>query len=227
MEIHNLMEEIVEQAVFETCEEEKKNGNTYTTLDCCTDVACFVLNRIPQQYISSGRGVAHGEKALNENPQLKIDIMALAHEGFKRIASIQRSYYLKSAEVLHIKEPVFIFPVIKGRLIDCGDFSTVKNVEIVLKTVDGEMVKMLDIRWQNPFFLDEKISGNYLFLPYPLPASESGEEHLFEFELSVDARGFEPFNHFFKLCVMAKSSYVETLGAVPDYRLQDLYLLRR
>jgi competence protein ComFB len=227
MEIRNLMEEIVEQAVLETCEEEKRKGATHTTPECCTDVACFVLNRIPQQYISSSRGVAHGEKTINENPQLKIDIMALAHEGFKRIASIERSYYFKGEEVLQMQGPVFVFPVIKGRLIDCGDFSAAKNVEIHLKTTDGEPVKMLDHRWQNPFFLDEKIIGNYLFLPLPLSASQPGEERLFEFVLSVDAKGFEPFSHFCKIALSAKPSYDMALGSAPDYRLQDLYLLRR
>jgi hypothetical protein len=86
---------------------------------------------------------------------------------------------------------------------------------------------MLDIRWQNPFFLDEKIGGNYLFLPQPLAASQPGEERLVEFVLSVDAKGFDPFSHFFKLGLAARPSYDMALGGAPDYRLQDLYLLRR
>jgi competence protein ComFB len=227
MEILNLMEELVEQAVLEICEEEKKKGSSHTTPECCTDVACFVLNRIPQHYISSSRGVAHGEKALSENPQLKIDIMALVNEGFKRITNIERSYYFKEADVPQMTGPVFVFPVIKGRLIDSGDFSAAKNVEVCLKTIDGEPVKMLDARWQNPFFLDEKISGNYLFLPHPLSSSQPGEEKLFEFELCVDAKGFDPFRHFFKLALAARVGYDMALGSVPDYRLHDFYLLRR
>jgi competence protein ComFB len=227
MEIRNLMEEIVGQAVLEICEEEKKQGSAYTTPECCTDVVCFVLNRISPHYISSSRGVAHGEKLLNENPQLRIDVMALVHEGFKRIAHIQRSYYFKDSDVPQVTGPVFVFPVIKGRFIDSGDFSAAKNVEVCLKTIDGEIVKMLDPRWQNPFFLDEKISGNYLFLPHPLSSSQPGEEKLFEFELSVEAKGFEPFKHFFQFALTAKPGYEMTLGGIHDYRLHDFYLLRR
>ncbi|MDR1932782.1 MAG: late competence development ComFB family protein [Spirochaetales bacterium] len=226
MEIRNLMEEIVEQAVLEISNEEKKQGASPSP-ESLTDVVCFVLNRIPQQYISSSRGVAHAEKALNENPQLKIDITALIHEGLKRVESIRRSYYFMGEEAPRLKGPVFVFPVIKGRLIDCGDFSAAKNVEVVLRTAEGIPVKMLDSRWQNPFVLDPKIEGNYLFLPQPQPASQPGEERLFDFELYVEAKGFEPFSHFFKLGLAAKANYEMALGGSPDYRLQDLYLLRK
>ncbi|MDR3201120.1 MAG: late competence development ComFB family protein, partial [Spirochaetales bacterium] len=144
MEIRNLMEEIVEQAVLEINEEEKKKGDPPNP-ESLTDVACFVLNRIPQQYISSGRGVAHAEKALNENPQLRVDIMALIHEGFRRVATIRRSYYSKGEETTRLSGPVFVFPVIKGRLIDCGDFSAAKNLEVILRTAEGDIVKMTDV----------------------------------------------------------------------------------
>jgi competence protein ComFB len=227
MEIRNLMEDVVEKAVLEICDAEKQNGGAYTTPECLTDVMCFVLNRIPQQYISSSRGVAHAEKALNENPQLRVDVMALVHEGFKRVTSVQRSYYFKSGDAIQLKGPVFVFPVIKGRLIDCGNFSAAKGVEIALKTIDDEPVRMLDSRWQNPFSLDPKIEGNYLFLPQPLPATQPGEEKLFEFKLTVDAKGFDPFTHFFKLGLAAKAFYDPALGGSPDYRIEDLYLLRR
>ena len=226
MEIRNLMEELVEKAVLEICKEEKIKGSISTTPECLTDVACFVLNRIPQQYVSSSRGVAHAEKTLKENHQLRIDITALVHEGFKRVTNVQRSYYFKGEASAQYTGPVFVFPVIKGRLIDCKDFSAAKDVEIVLKTADEEKVTMLDGRWQNPFFLDAKIHGNYLFLPRPLPAQEAGEEKLFEFKLTVDAKGFEPFVHFFKLGLAAKPSFDPGMTGTPDFRIEDLYLLR-
>ena len=226
MEIRNLMEELVKKAVLEICEEEKQKGASSTTPECLTDVACFVLNRIPQQYVSSGRGAAHAEKALKENHQLRIDITALVHEGFKRVSNVQRSYYFKGEDAAQTAGPVFVFPIIKGRLIDCGDFSAAKDVEIFLKTGDDEIIAMLDVRWQNPFFLDPKIEGNYLFLPRPVPAQKAGEEKLFEFKLTVDAKGFEPFVHFFKIGLAAKPSFEYDITIVTDYRMGDLYLLR-
>ena len=234
MEIRNLMEELVKQAVVQISKEEKFKGGAYATPECLPDVACFVLNRIPQQYVSSSRGVAHGEKTFKNNHQLMIDIMALAHEGFKRINNVQRSYY-SSKDGEHgsaqdpaprLQGPVFVFPVIKGRFIDCGDFSAAKDVEVVLKTLDDEPVRMLDIRWQNPFYLDSKISGHYLFLPQPQSASQPGEEKLFELKLTVNAKGFDPFEHFFKLGLTAKASPDNLLSGIPDYRIEDLYLLR-
>ena len=226
MEIRNLMEEIVEKAVKEICEEEKRKSSVHATPECLKDVICFVLNRIPQQYVSSSRGAAHAEKTLKENHQLRIDITALIHEGIKRVTNVQRSYYFKNEASVQFEGPVFEFPVIKGRIIDCLDFSAVKDVEIVLKYVDGGMVAMLDNRWQNPFSLNEKIQGNYIFLPRPLPAQEAGEEKLFEFNLTVDAKGFEPFVHFFKIALVAKPSFDPSMAGIPDFRMEDLYLLR-
>jgi competence protein ComFB len=225
MEIRNLMEEIVEKTVLEIYEEEKKTGWSVSP-ECCADVACFVLNRISQHYVSSSRGAAYGEKTLNTNPQLLVDVVALVHEGFKRVSNTQRFYYSKEETSHSYKGPLFCFPVIKGRLIDCGDFSPAKNVEIQLLTAE-EQVKMLDIRWQNPFFLAPTIEGNYLFLPQPPPATQPGEERLFEFELRVEAPGFEPFRHFFKIGLAAAANYNIMSGNQSDYRLEDLYLLRK
>ncbi|MCL1818496.1 MAG: late competence development ComFB family protein [Spirochaetaceae bacterium] len=226
MEIRNLMEEIVEKTVLVICEEEKLKGSSFTTPECLQDVACFVLNRIPQQYVSSSRGVAHAEKALGENPQLLIDVTALVHEGFKRINNVQRPYYAQGEASAQFAGPVFVFPVIKGRLFDSVDFSAARDVEIILKTVDDDTVAMMDARWQNPFFLAPKIEGHYLFFPRPLPAGKEGEEKLFEFKLTVDTKGFEPFVHFFKIGLAAKPSFDPSEAGIPNHRIEDLYLHR-
>ena len=226
MEIRNLMEEIVEKEVLAICEEEMLKDSEFTTPECLRDVACFVLNRIPQQYVSSSRGVAHMEKTLTENPQLLIDITALVHDGFKRVSSVRRSYYSQGEASAQFIGPVFVFPVIKGRLFDSVDFSAAKEVEIALKTVDDDTVAMLDARWQNPFFLAPKIEGNYLFFPQPLPAEKEGDEKLFEFKLTVDAKGFDPFVHFFKVGLVAKSSFAPSEVGIPNHKIEDLYLHR-
>jgi competence protein ComFB len=219
------MEEIVEKTVREVCEEEKRTGGSCTSPECCMDVCCFVLNRIPQQYVTSGRGVAHAEKTLSANQQILVDIVALVHEGFRRVSGTQRAYYAQGQATHELAGPLFCFPVIKGRLIDCGDFSPAKNVDVKL-LVGGETVAMLDARWQNPFFLSPKIEGNYLFLPYPQPAAQTGEEKLFEFELRVDAPGFEPFQHFFKMGLVSEPQFNLNMGSISDYKLQELYLVR-
>ena len=126
MEIHNLMEELVLKMVQDLCdEEEKKPGSIYCTSEQCrVDVACFVLNRIPQYYVSSARGIAHSERAFKENPQLVVDLVTLVHEGMKRVSHIQRPYYATPESGRIPQGPAFIFPTIKGRFLSCHHLRT-------------------------------------------------------------------------------------------------------
>ena len=83
MEIHNLMEDQVFRRVNEICDEEEQRGNNdYCTSKACRlDVVCYVLNRIPPRYVTSGRGVAHVEQTIVSDTQLAVDITKLAQEA--------------------------------------------------------------------------------------------------------------------------------------------------
>ncbi len=224
MEIHNLMEDLVVGIVEETCnEEERKSGAAgCMSPESRFDIACYVLNRIPQQYVSSGRGAAHAEKALNDNPQLLVDILTLVHDGLRRVSSVQRPYYgLGSGESAPPQGPVFVFPTIKGRVLDCTTFAPLANSAVHL-LCGGEPAAMVDGRWQNPFILDPKIEGTFLFLPRPVEAARPGEQRLFEFEISVRDPLYEPLQHFFKIALTAEAGH-DSGRKNPDFRLTDMY----
>jgi competence protein ComFB len=220
------MEDLVLKTVDEICaEESKKSGEEYcTSPQCRLDVACFVLNRIPQQYVSSGRGAAHAEKMFQESPQLMVDVVTLVHEGLKRITHVQRPHYMAAEDAHPPTGPVFCFPTIKGRLLSCTTFEPVRNTAVVL-LIDGEKAPMIDVCWQNPVFLDPKIEGTFLFLPRPLQTERTGEERTFECEIFVDDPVYEVFHHFFKIRLVSDTETDVLPRKNLDYKLPDLYLV--
>ncbi|MFQ3621532.1 MAG: late competence development ComFB family protein [Spirochaetales bacterium] len=226
MEIHNLMEDLVLRMVEEVASEKaKETGKEYfQSPQCRMDLACFVLNRIPQYYVTSGRGMAHTEKALKENPQLKVDIVTLIHEGLKRIETVRRPYYDSPLDQKATSGPAFYLPTIKGKLLNCLNFEPIQGVSIEL-LLENELLPMIDKRWQNPFVLDEKLEGTFLFLPAPLPAFKTGEEKTLELEIRVQDPRFEPFHHFFKLRVVAEEENESNPWKNPDYKLPELFLI--
>lgn len=226
MEIHNLMEDLVVKTVQEICDEEERKAGEQgcTSPECRLDVTCFVLNRIPQQYVSSGRGAAHAEKTLKENPQLKVDIVTLAHKGLKRVSQVRRPYYESADTARPAEGPAFCFPVLKGRLLSCTTFAPIQGVAVSLR-MDGEPVGMIDQRWQNPFPLDPKIEGTFLFYPRPEPADRAGMERLFELEIFVEDSAFETFHHFFKVGIVSEAVSDPLSRKTADHRIEDLYLV--
>ncbi|GAB4365108.1 MAG: late competence development ComFB family protein [Spirochaetales bacterium] len=226
MEIHNLMEDIVLRMVDEVLQEEaKKPGKEYLlSPQCRLDLACFILNRIPQYYVTSGRGMAHTVRALKENPQLHVDIVTLIHEGLNRVETVRRPYYDTPMEERSAQGPAFHIPTIKGKLLNCTNFEPVRDVYVELR-LDGEILPMIDERWQNPFFLDGKLEGTFIFLPRPVPASRLGEKKSFELEIRVENDRFEPFHHFLKIDLVAVEEGNPWKN--PDYKLPELFLIPR
>ena len=230
MEIHNLMEDKVLQTLHEICDEEEKKGskNYCTSEQCRLDAACFVLNRIPQRYVTSGRGFAYLESDFSDNPQMQIDVVTLCHEGLRRVTGIRRSFYSDAdlTEEVLVSESgyYFNFPVIKGRVLNGISFETVSNVDITFM-LDGTLVPMLDSRWPNPYSIVGNTPGTYLFWPKPVAAKEN-EEKEFELELIVNSEDYEPFRHYLTVKLKAESITTPTaLRPKRDLHLQDLFLI--
>jgi competence protein ComFB len=226
MEIHNLMEDLVLKTVDEIFSEEgKKSGESNRmSPQCRLDVACFVLNRVPPHYVSSGRGAAHAEKMFQENSQLTVDVVTLVHEGLKRITHVQRPHYSAGETARPPSGPVFGFPIIKGRLLSCTTFEPVRTASVEL-LIEGERAAMIDSCWQNPVALDPKIEGTILFLPRPWRAEKTGEERTFECEIFVDDPAYEVFHHFFKMHLASDIESEVLPRKSPDFKLPDLYLV--
>jgi len=225
--IHNVMEEAVLRIVDEICDEEEAGeGSRYcTTTECRMDVACYMLNRIPQRYVSSARGQAHTELELASDQQLFVDLVTLAHEGLRRVSSVRRTFYGNDrAQVEAVHGPRFYLPTIKGRLLNGETFELVTNVDVLLLR-DDEPVGMLDSRWQNPYTIVENTAGTYLFWPAPVAAEQTGVDQAFEFEIRVNASGYEPLRHFFTIDRTSIDQIPDAMEISGEHRLPDLYLV--
>lgn len=221
------MEEAVLRIVDEICDDQEQTGDSRycTSNECRMDAACYVLNRVPQRYVSSARGQAHTELELASDQQLFVDLVTLAHEGLRRVSSVRRAFYGgEDASVRAVSGPHFYLPTIKGRLFNGVTFDLVTNVDVFLLR-ENEPAVMMDTRWQNPYTIVENTAGTYLFWPAPVPASQADTRSTFEFEVRVDARGFEPLRHFFTIERTSIDQIPDAMDISGEHRLPDLYLV--
>lgn len=221
------MEETVLRVVDEICDEDEaaRSPRYCTTTECRMDAACYVLNRVPQRYVSSARGQAHTELDLARDQQLCVDLVTLAHEGLRRVTTVRRSFYGgEDTFVTSVTGPHYYLPTIKGRLLNGTTFELVTNVPVRL-LCDDDPVSMLDSRWQNPYVIVENTAGTFLFWPAPVPAESQGIRQTFEFEIRVETAGFEPFRHFFTIARDSIAQIPDALEISGEHRLPDLYLL--
>lgn len=221
------MEESVLRIVDEICDDDETAGSLLycTSAECRTDAACYVLNRIPQRYVSSARGQAHADLEMSNDQQLVVDLVTLAHEGLRRVTSVRRSFYSETDDAVgSIPGPGFYLPTIKGRLFHGLSFELVTDVEVGL-LLDDAPIAMIDSRWQNPYQIVPNTAGTYLFWPAPVPADVAGARRVFEFEIRVEADGFDPLHHFFSIERGAIARVPDAIEACGEHRLPDLYLL--
>jgi hypothetical protein len=83
---------------------------------------------------------------------------------------------------------------------------------------------MIDYTWQNPYFVVESTQGNFTFLPHPERARHAGERRRFSFEITADARGFTPLQHFFQLELTASEQVLYNFRLQNTYKVGELYL---
>lgn len=226
MKIHNLMEDLVYKIVNEICDEKADSTDTdiCTTPSCRLDVACFVLNRISPKYVTSSRGLAHMEDLFSD-PQLTIDITALANEGLLRVNDKKRTYYNQEPveEKNPVKGPFFNFPTIIGRLFYGDTFEPVKDMEISL-FLNGDLVKMMDRRWQNPYQINIGTPGTFLFWPRYEKTTRQDKRKSVEFQLTTRETNYEGLNHFFIVNLEPDASYQESVHLQKTHVVEDLYL---
>ncbi len=234
MEIHNLMEDLVKKVVT-SIQNDERDQSAYgycISDDCCRDVICYVLNRISPRYVTSGRGLAHANVDLGDDRQVEVDIVALANEGFKRVSSTRRDYY-DTGETTNVAEPNtaangLSFPAARGRILHGMTFEPMTRGEVALFRA-GELVPMIDGRWQNPVPLTSAAPGTYIFLPASISADDTHQgmqrPALYEFEVVAEAPGFEPLHHFFSLEAYTQHGDAKDYRMTLDFCLRDLYIL--
>jgi len=227
MEIHNLMEDVVRSAVEELFDAEERSPKLgfCTCAQCRMDVCCYVLNRIPPEYVTSGRGVVHGETDWSGKVQRTADVLSLVREGWTRINQKKRPQYHQGPSKATPElpaGPVFNFPSVMGRVLNGADFSPLADIQVGLYR-DGELVPMIDPNWQNPCRIVRETEGMYIFWPRPHPAGSVGDEAVFQFRVYAELPGYEEVSHYFELPLVAEPSAVDQITVRKVHKLPDLY----
>ena len=225
MGMHNLLEELVVDIVANVCSEDEQRGNQrYCTVDQCRiDTACYVLNRIAPRYVSSGRGMAYQSDEIENDFQLKADLVRIVHEGLARVTAVQRTYYSSTTTPNHQSTASYHFPSVKGRILDGSSFAPLSGITVTLLGADGP-AKMFDARWQNPFVIPDQHPGTFLFWPAPIQAQTAGKSSSFDFELIATDASFEELHRIFSVELTSSTTYDFAVTLNHDVSLGDLYM---
>jgi competence protein ComFB len=229
MEIHNVTEDIVLDAVneiFDEIEREAKADRPCTCYQCRLDTACYALNRLTPRYVVSSRGVARAETDSIEKQQEEADVVSLVHEGMQKIAKSKRPHFehLNRRESPRVAEgPVFNFPTLVGRVFNGQNFEPLIDIDVFLLS-EGKLTPMLDPNFQNPYRLISNTAGTFSFWPQPVPAEGIGIERKFEFAVAAAAPGLEELRHYFEVTVTSEYEATTSFSMQRTYKIPDLYL---
>jgi len=228
MRVHNLVKELVVQKVDELfADPAELAAATLENYDQGSkfDVICYVLNKVPAHYVVSGRGIAHNESGdYQAKVQRLADITRLTRDGMASVGKHRRERLGTYDQ--ENDGPYFNFPSVIGRLFNGVNFEPIHDVDLALYH-QGQMVKVIDPNWQNPYRLALNTAGTYLFWPHPVQASSLELEKTFEFELRTQDEEFEPLKYFFSLHVRSSKDFVDFVNTTASTRLKDLYLFPR
>lgn len=231
MNVHNLMEDVVNHTVnnlYNHVKEEKAAWLTCDCENCRLDAVSYVLNRIPPKYVVSGRGVTHAAEALNSH-QLKADIEALALEGMRTVSTTKRPFHnqdRKDCVVQESSKPAFNFCTFTGTILDGNTFEPVSNATILLKC-DGKPCEMVDKTWVNPYTTVKSTKGAYSFWVKPISAKKAGLVKTFNFSLEISAPDYEELVYHFELPVTSDKVVRNELDSTYSLKLKDLVLFKK
>lgn len=225
MNVHNIMEEMVYEAVndlFDTAKANKTPWLTCSCNQCRLDTICYVLNKMPPRYITSGRGLAYSqlEESIDKS-QLSADISRIGLEGMKKVLSSKRPHS-RSANDLP-DSPVFNFPTFVGRIFDGQTFEPVKDVSVLL-LLNSEKAVSIDQSWENPYHVTAHTPGTFIFWVKPVSVEKEGLQKVFPFEIHVDRRGYDPIRYFFEIALTSESVVRTAYTAEHAFILPDLHL---
>jgi competence protein ComFB len=230
MEPNNIIEGLVIPEVNEIYESIEKKGNAEgicTCQQCRMDTACYVLNRMHPYYVVSNRGVASVQIDTTYQQQLTADIASLIHEGIETVHHNQRFKYEHtptSKEENNLRDkPVYSIPAISGRLFDGGNFAPISAATVKL-LFNGEPAEMQKGHWHNPLHIDSHSEGTFSFWPVPVVAKEAGEKTAFQFTIKVEAEGYEPMTHSFRIPLVSELLTSLSFTLEKSFKVPDLFM---
>ncbi|MDH5682293.1 MAG: late competence development ComFB family protein, partial [Spirochaetota bacterium] len=199
-----------------------------------TDLAAYVLNRVKPMYVTSGRGVLHGEMSFEKNIQESADIFSLIAEGMRVIKSRRDDLpqNLSPEEITSAEELTddyyFNFPYILGKVLSMNTWEGLSEVNVTLKTkVDNDFhpTVMLNSQWNNPYVISESTNGFYTFFPHPI--KDSGTEtstQSFDFLLIFDHPKIEAKEKFFSLELASEKKIFASFRKDFVHKVDDIYI---
>ncbi len=232
MDIHNTSEDIVVKIVDSVIEDIKKRGNPKSLClceQCRIDTICFVLNRIEPRYIVSNRGSTRIDHTGFKHQQDEADITSLVLKGLKLVNHNMRDNAKHKegesfSQNLMLNSRIFDIPSITGRIFDGLLFEPVVGIEISLYC-EGELVKMRNSNWQNPYTIVPSTPGTFSFWPVPVVNDDCEEkEKEFKYSLVVRSPEYEVLNHFFSIKSVCNYHTPHSHAMNRSFKLPDLYL---
>ena len=233
MNVHNLMEDIVNKAVNNLYDRVKAENTTWLTCDCenCRlDTVSYVLNRLPPKYVVSGRGVTHNVEYLASS-QLQADVDSLSLEGMRTVSATKRPFHAENRKDCEIQKeakskPAFNFFTFTGSVLDGNTFEPVSDAQITLK-MNGKLAEMVDKTWSNPYNLVRSTKGVYSFWVKSVPAKKSGQREYFTFSLEIKAEGYSDMVHHFEVPIMSEDEVRSTLDSTYTLKIKDLVIFKK
>lgn len=229
MNVHNIMEEVVEQNINELFNDLNETKPSWFSCDCSNcrnDAICYVLNRIPARYVVSGRGAIHSTQELSDS-QVKADLDSICLEGIKLVNSTKRSYHNKENQNLAVTNniPAFNFPTFTATVLDGSNFEPIKDATILLK-MDGKPAQMVDSSWANPYTIHESAKGNFSFMVKSIPAEKDGIQKVFNFTIEVSAPEYETTSFFFEVPVTSDSFTKTEIDTSISFKIKDVLIFK-
>jgi competence protein ComFB len=229
MDIHNTNEDLVFNAVQKIFDEIQNSGNPEKfclCYQCRVDTICFVLNRVEPHYIVSNRGFTRIDNASIKSQQMEVDITSLIYKGIRLVNHNMRPTAPHDGSPEHhikIHHPMFDIPTIAGRIFNGVSFEPVFGIDVSLYC-EGELVKMRNNNWQNPYTMVSVTPGAYSFWPAPVSGDVPDVTKDFKFSVKITSPDYEPLNHFFTVTSICKFHTPNSYALNRTLKLPDLYL---
>jgi competence protein ComFB len=229
MDIHNTNEDIVFNAVQTIFDEIQNNGNPEKyclCYQCRVDTICYTLNRIEPHYIVSNRGFTRIDPNSIKSQQMEADITSLVYKGLRLVNHNLRPTAPHDGSSFHqskINHPLYDIPTIAGRIFNGISFEPIVDIEVSL-FCDGELVKMRNSNWQNPYTMVSSTPGAFSFWPAPITADTPDTSRDFKFSIRVNSPDYETLSHFFSISATSKFHTPHSYALNRTFKLPDLYI---
>ena len=187
---------------------------------------CYTLNRIEPNYIVSNRGFTRIDLTSIKSQQMEADISSLIYKGLRLVSHNMRPtapHDGSSGAPSKIYNPVYDIPTISGRIFNGVSFEPITDIDVSLYC-EGELTKMRNTNWQNPFTMIPSTPGAFSFWPAPIVADTPEITKEFKFAIKVKSGDYEPLNHFFSISSVSKFHAPHSYTLNRTYKLPDLYL---